>query len=540
MVAKKFIMKRDAQRAMLKGIEKLKEAVCVTLGSAGLNVALHKQFDYPEVTKDGITVAESMSLLDENEDVGLQLVKNASRQTVIEAGDGTTTAICLAHAVISRGLKLLEEGKCSVNVLRQTLLSNKDIAIDYLKKNTEIIKDNKQAMYNIALTSCNGDKKIAELVSEVYEKMGEDGAIELAVTRKPTSQIKYSKGYKIGNGFLSTAFVNVPQKMSVEFKNPYILLYDGTIDSTGPLLDLLNATATQQKSILIIANDYSDTVLKTFIHNAKNKTLSVCVVRSPYYASQRTEVLQDLAIMTGGELITPNIDEGLKKAQDKVGTAKTVIVTAHSTTIIDGNYKTQELEDRIQAIEHTEETKDPEFNDTYNKKRIAKMTKGVAVIEVGGETSAEISEKHARALDAMLAVKASLEEGISAGGGIALMSVKKHIERLACYSQEDSFIKKKVLFPMLEAPLRQIVENANEDPDIMAEKIGRLKDINTGWDTTKKEFTNMKKAGIIDPTKVTKSALKNAISVAVLILSTGCIVSDAILDPQTQQSPPPQ
>lgn len=535
MVAKKFILKEDARKAMLRGVEKLKDAVCVTLGASGLNVAIHKQFDYPEITKDGITVASTMSLADENEDVGLQLVKNASRQTVNETGDGTTTAICLAHAIFSKCLKLLEERKCDENQLKDFLEEYCELTLKTLDKISTKIEKYEREAYNVAYTASNRDCDIACIVHEAYKKMGIDGAIELVATRKQTSDIKFLKGYKFENGYLSTAFVNIRSKMRTEFDNPYILLYDGRIDSTSKLIDLFNKVVTEEKEILIIAQDYSDTVLKTFIHNVQSNTLRVCAVRAPFYASQRTELLEDLAVLTGGKVITPKIDGGLEKAEEKVGSAKKVIVNGFSTSIIDGNCDENELKDRIEAIKHTQEIRDnPELNDSYNKKRIAKMTNGVAVIEVGGATSAEIVERQARALDAMLAVKASIEEGIVPGGGIALMLVRERLFNRSEDPLHDTFMQ------ILEAPARQILQNANENVnDIILSIYEKNKsEQNIGWDTSKHSMADMLQEGIVDPVKVTKSAFKNAISVAILMLTTGCILSDAVVDPASQINPP--
>lgn len=541
MVAKKFILKEEVQEKMLAGVEKLKNAVCVTLGAGGLNVAIHKQFDYPEMTKDGITVADRMSLLDEEEDVGLQMVKNASKQTVIEAGDGTTSCISLAHALYHNGLATLNGQICTINKLKDCLIKSRDTTFKFLDSITTKIKSEKDT-YNIAFTSANGDKTIAKMVTEAYSEMGTDGTIELVNSRTPNCRIKYHKGYKFKSGFLSTAFVNVPQRMTTEFRNAYVLLYDGFVESTAPLVAFFNKAVNEGRSVLIIANDYADTVINTLIHNAKNKTLSVCVVRAPYYASQRTEVLHDLAVLTGGRVMTPRIDDGLEKAIEKTGVAKKIIVNGVNTTIIDGNYDTKELNNRIESIQHSIQTEDPDINDMYNKKRIAKMTKGVCTIEIGGETSTEIVERSARALDAMLAVKASLEEGIIAGGGVPLLFVNDYFNKQEI-SKDDREIIKRIFIKSLQAPFRQIISNAGGNEDyILNTVLHKNKKSNLaeyiGYDVVEKDFVNMKERGIIDPVKVTKCAIKNAVSVVIMMLSTGCILSDVLPDPMVQQSPP--
>jgi chaperonin GroEL len=533
MAAKEIIFDEEGRRALLRGVEKLAKAVKVTLGPAGRNVILEKKFGSPTITKDGVTVAKEIELPDPFENLGAQLVREVASKTSDVAGDGTTTATILAEAIFRNGLKYIASGANAIEIKRGIDTAVEKV-VEELKKMSREVQGRKE-ISEVASISANNDREIGEKIAEAMDKVGKDGVITVEEAKGIETYVEIVEGMQFDRGYISPYFVTNPEKMECVLEEPYILIYDKKISSIRDILPILEKVAQQGRPILVIAEDVEGEALATLVVNKLRGVLQACAVKAPGYGDRRKAMLEDIAILTGGKVISEEAGMKLESAQlSDLGRAKRVVVDKDNTTIVEGYGSKENIKARIAQIKaQIEETKS-DYDREKLQERLAKLAGGVAVIYVGAATETEMKEKKARIEDALHATKAAVEEGIVPGGGVAYIRAKKALENLKLEGDKQFGVE--IVKQALVEPLKQIAENAGYNGAVIAEKVEQLPETH-GFDALTGEFKDMIEAGIIDPTKVERIALQNAASVAGLLLTTEALVTE-IKEKKKENVPP--
>ncbi|MEO0224957.1 MAG: chaperonin GroEL [candidate division WOR-3 bacterium] len=525
MAAKDIIYNEVAQRAILRGVEKLSNAVKVTLGPAGRNVVLEKKFGSPTITKDGVTVAKEIELEDPFENVGAQLVKEVASKTSDVAGDGTTTATVLAEAIYREGVKMVTAGANPTEVKRGIDLAVERV-VNYLKKISKKVETTKE-IEQVATISANNDNEIGRKIAEAMDKVGRDGVITVEEGKGIETYVEVVNGYQFDRGYISPYFVTDAEKMEVVLENPYILITDRKISSVREILPVLEKIVQTGKPLLIIAEEVEGEALATLVVNKLRGTLQVAAVKAPGYGDRRKEMLRDIAILTGGIVVSEETGMKFENVRlDDLGKAKKVVIDKENTTIIEGYGRKEDIEARIKQIKKQIEETKSDYDREKLQERLAKLSGGVAVIYVGASTETEMKEKKARIEDALHATKAAVEEGIVPGGGTAYIRAIEELEKLEAELEGDKKIGVKIVKKALEEPLKQIAYNAGYEGSLVVEEVKRRgkENINIGFNALTGEYVDMLSAGIIDPTKVERVALQNAASISGLLLTTEAIV----------------
>lgn len=523
-MAKQIKYGEEARKALERGVNAVANTVKVTLGPRGRNVVLDKKYGTPTVTNDGVTIAREIELEDPFENQGAQLLKEAATKTNDVAGDGTTTATLLAQVMVLEGLKNLAAG-ANPMLLRRGMAKAVEAAVEGLRRISKPI-DNKESIAHVAAISA-ADEEIGQLIAEAMEKVGKDGVITVEESKTIGTTLEVVEGMQFDRGYISPYMVTDAEKMEAVLEEPVILITDKKLSSVQDLLPLLEQIVQHGKKLLIIADDVEGEALATLVVNKLRGTFSCVAVKAPGFGDRRKEMLQDIAILTGGQVISEELGYDLKDVTlDMLGRARQVKVTKEHTTIVGGAGNPEDIKKRINQIKAQIEETTSDYDREKLQERLAKLAGGVAVIQVGAATETELKEKKHRIEDALAATKAAVEEGIVPGGGVALLNVMEDVQKVVDSLEGDFKTGAKIVLKALEAPVRQIAENAGVDGSIIVEKIKAAKDPNFGYDAYREEFTDMIKRGIIDPTKVTRTALQNAASIASMILTTEAIVVD--------------
>ncbi len=531
-MAKKIEFGETARTKLLKGLDALANAVKVTLGPKGRNVVIEKKFGAPTVTKDGVTVAKEIELKDPEENLGAQMVREVASKTSDVAGDGTTTATVLAQAIYKEGVKNVTAGANSMAIKRGLDKACEKIVEELRKLSKEV--SSKKEIAQVATISANGDKEIGELIADAMEKVGKDGVITVEEAKGTKTELDIVEGMQFDKGYLSPYFVTDAEKMICEYEEPFILIYEKKISNMRDLLPVLEKVAQQGRPLVIIAEDVEGEALATLVVNKIRGVLNVVAVKAPGFGERRKEMMKDIAILTGGKFISEDLGIKLENVQlSDLGKAKKVIVEKENTTIVEGYGSKEAIEGRIKQIKKEIEESTSDYDKEKLQERLAKLAGGVAVIRVGAATEVEMKEKKARVEDALHATRAAVEEGIVAGGGVALIRAGKVLENLKLEGDEQLGVE--ILKKTIEEPAKQIAYNAGKEGAVIVEKIKAEKG-NIGYNAAKDEFVDMMEAGIIDPTKVTRSALENAVSVAGLMITTEAIVTEI---PEEKKETPP-
>jgi len=531
MAAKIVNFSDDARQRMLRGVNILANAVKVTLGPKGRNVVLEKSFGAPTVTKDGVSVAKEIELKDKFENMGAQMVKEVASKTADVAGDGTTTATVLAQAILREGMKAVAAGMNPMD-LKRGIDRAVTGAVAELKKLSTPCNDTK-AIAQVATVSANADEEIGKLIAEAMEKVGRDGVITVEEGSGLSNELDVVEGMQFDRGYLSPYFINNQQSMSCELENPLILIFDKKISNIREMLPVLEGTAKSGRPLLIIAEDVEGEALATLVVNTIRGIVKVAAVKAPGFGDRRKAMLQDIAVLTGGTLISEELGLTLEKASlNDLGTAKRVVVAKENTTIIDGAGKKADIDGRIAQIRAQIEETTSDYDREKLQERLAKLAGGVAVIKVGAATEVEMKEKKARVEDALHATRAAVEEGVVPGGGVALIRALAAVKNLKG-DNHDQEMGITILRRAMEEPLRQIVANAGEEPSVVIAKIMENKG-GFGYNASTGEYGDMVSMGILDPTKVSRTALQNAASVAGLMITTEAMVAEA---PKEEKAP---
>ena len=522
-MSKEIKFGEDARKKMLDGVNTLADTVKVTLGPKGRNVVLDKNFGAPLITNDGVTIAKEIELDDPYENIGARLVKEVATKTNDIAGDGTTTATVLAQAIIKEGVKNVAAGGDPM-AIKRGIDKAVDTAVDALKEISSEI-NGKEDIARVASISAN-NQEIGELIADAMEKVSKDGVITIEESKTATTGLNVVEGMQFDKGYISPYFVTDTDKMETVMENPYILITDKKIGNIQEILPLLESVMQSSGKLVIIADDIEGEALSTLVLNKLRGVLNVVAVKAPGFGDSRKEMLEDIAILTGGEVITSDLGLELKDTTiEQLGRAKQVKVQKENTIIVDGLGDKAKLADRVKQIRNQIEETTSEFDKEKLQERLAKIAGGVAVIEVGAATEVEMKEKKLRIEDALSATKAAVEEGIVAGGGTALINVIPKVEKLVDTMEEDEKLGAKIVLKALEEPLRQIAKNAGLEGAVILQKV-KTSEVGIGFNAAKEEYVDMKKTGIVDPTKVTRSALQNAASIAGMFLTTESVVTD--------------
>ncbi len=522
MAAKIIKFDQDGRNAILKGVNTLADAVKVTLGPKGRNVVIDKSFGSPLITKDGVTVAKEIELEDKFENMGAQLVKEVASKTSDVAGDGTTTATVLAQSIYRQGSKLVAAGHNPMEIKRG-IDKAVDTIVSELQKISKPIKDHKE-IAQVGTISANNDKTIGDIIAEAMEKVGKEGVITVEEAKSMETSLETVEGMQFDRGYLSPYFVTDSERMEATLENAMILIHDKKITSMKDLLPILEQTAKSGRPLLIIAEDIEGEALATLVVNKLRGVLNVCAVKAPGFGDRRKAMLEDIAILTGGQVISEEVGFKLDQTTiDMLGTAKRITVDKDNTTIIDGGGKEEAIQGRIKQIRAQIEETTSDYDREKLQERLAKLVGGVAVIKVGAATEVEMKEKKARVEDALHATRAAVDEGIVPGGGVAYIRAVSALDALKLDAEQQFGVT--VVKVSLEAPIRQIAENAGIDASIVVDKVKNGKDA-FGYDAATDEYVDMLKAGIIDPTKVSRYALQNAASIAGLMLTTEALIAE--------------
>ena len=524
-MAKQLQFNEEARKSLVNGVEKISKAVMTTLGPKGRLVLLDKKYGAPTVTKDGVSVAREIELEDPFENMGAQLLKEVAAKTNDVAGDGTTTATVLAWSITKEGMKSVAAGVNPMGIKRGIDKAVQD-AVECIKKEAKMIQD-KEEIAQVASISANNDRTIGDEIANAMDKVGKDGVITVEESKTIETTVDFVEGMQFDRGYLSAYFCNNRDTMTAVLDNPYILIYDKKISSMKDLLPLLEKVAQSGKPLLIIAEDVDGEALATLVLNAVRGTLSVVAVKAPGFGDRRKAMLEDIAILTGGQVITEELGMKLENADiSMLGRAKSVKVEKENTTIINGAGEASAIRDRIAQIKLQIEDCTSDYDREKLQERLAKLAGGVAVVNVGAATEVELKEKKHRVEDALSATRAAIEEGVIPGGGVALVQAVNDLSKkdLSALSEEEK-VGYRIVIRALEEPIRQIAENAGVDGSIIADKCKNEKQ-GVGFDANAMQWVNMVESGIIDPVKVTRSALQNAASIASLILTTECAVTD--------------
>ena len=521
-MAKQMKFDVEARASMLRGVEKLSRAVKVTLGPKGRNVILDKKFGSPNVTKDGVSVAKEIELDDPFENMGAQMVREVASKTSDIAGDGTTTATVLAEAIYREGLKNVTAGANPMS-LKRGIDKATETLVDALAKLSKKTKSTDE-LAQVGTISANGDTEVGKMIADAMAKVGEDGPITLEESKSMETSLEVKEGMLFDKGYLSPYFVTSAESMEAELEDPYILLFEKKISSLQDLLPLLQSVAKSGKPLLIIAEDVEGEALATLVVNKLRGTLNVCAVKAPGFGDRRKAMMEDIAILTNGRFITEDLGIKLESVTlEDLGRAKRVTVSKEETVIVDGAGKKADINARVDQIRRQIEETTSDYDREKLQERQAKLSGGVAVLNVGAATESEMKEKKARVEDALHATRAAAEEGIVPGGGVALIRAQKALDKLEL--EGDEAVGVEIVRRACEAPLRQLVDNAGIEGAIVVQEVKKQKG-NNGYNVATNAYVDMIAAGIIDPTKVTRSALQNAASIAGLLLTTECMVTD--------------
>ena len=521
-MAKQIKFDADARQKILAGVEKLSNAVTSTLGPSGRNVILDKKFGSPQITKDGVTVAKEIELPDPFENMGAQMVKEVASKTNDVAGDGTTTATLLAEAIYREGLKNLTAGANGM-ALKRGIDAATAAVVDGIAKLSKKVKSADE-IAQVATLSANGDEEIGKMISEAMEKVGKEGTITVEEAKTLESSLDVVEGMQFDKGYLSPYFVTNPDSMECELENPFILLFEKKISNLQDMLPLLQAVAKSGRPLMIIAEDVEGEALATLVVNKLRGTFQVCAVKAPGFGDRRKAILEDIAILTGGKLISEDIGIKLENVTiDMLGRAKKVVVDKDNTTVVEGLGKSADIKARVEQIKRQIEETTSDYDREKLQERLAKLAGGVALIKVGAATEAAMKEKKDRVDDALHATRAAVEEGIVPGGGVAYLRCQKAIEALQL--EGDEKVGAAIIARAIEAPLRKLVGNAGLEAALVIANVKKATGTN-GYNVRTGEYVDMLKAGVVDPAKVTRSALQNAASIAGLLLTTDCMVTD--------------
>lgn len=533
MTAKQVLFGNDARSRMVNGVNVLADAVKVTLGPKGRNVVLERAFGGPTITKDGVSVAKEVELKDKFENMGAQMVKEVASKTSDNAGDGTTTATVLAQAIVDEGMKYVAAGMSPMD-LKRGIDKAVAAAIEQLHSLSKPTTTSKEVA-QVGAISANSDHEIGDIIAEAMEKVGKEGVITVEDGKSLHNELEVVEGMQFDRGYLSPYFINNPDKQVALLENPYLLLVEKKISNIRDLLPILEQVAKSGRPLLIIAEDIEGEALATLVVNSIRGVLKTVAVKAPGFGDRRKAMLEDIAILTGGTVISSDVGLTLEKATlAELGSAKKVEVNKESTTIIDGAGKEDQIEARVKQIRAQMEETSSDYDREKLQERVAKLAGGVALIKVGAATEVEMKEKKARVEDALHATRAAVEEGVVAGGGVALIRAKQAIKEIKGDNPEqDAGIK--IVLRAMEEPMRQIVRNAADEPSVVVDRVANGKG-NFGFNAQTGEYGDMIEMGVLDPTKVTRTALQNAASVASLILTTECMIADM---PEDKPAMPP-
>jgi len=532
-MAKKILFDTSAREKLKAGVDTLADAVKVTLGPKGRNVILDKKFGAPNVNKDGVSVAKEIELKDPIENMGAQLVKEVASKTADSAGDGTTTATVLAQAIFTTGIKSVTAGANPMD-LKRGIDKAVTAIVKNLKEQSKPISNNSE-IAQVATISANSDKEIGDMIANAMEKVGKDGVITVEEAKGRETEVKTVEGMQFDRGYLSPYFVTNTDKMEAEMDRPYVLIYDKKISSMKELLPVLELTAQTGRPLLIISEDVDGEALATLVVNKIRGALKVAAVKAPGFGDRRKAMLEDIAVLTGGQVISEERGFKLENATlDFLGVAEKIIVDKDNTTIVNGSGKKEDITARINQIKVQIENTTSDYDKEKLQERLAKLSGGVAILYIGAATEVEMKEKKDRVDDALHATRAAVEEGIVPGGGVAFLRAVEALDKVKGYN-EDENIGVNIVRTALEAPLRTIVANAGGEGSVVVNKVREGKD-DYGYNARDNKYENFFAAGIIDPTKVTRLALENAASIAGLLLTTECVIAD---DPETKDSMPP-
>ena len=521
-MAKQIKFDADARQKILAGVEKLSSAVTSTLGPSGRNVILDKKFGSPQITKDGVTVAKEIELPDPFENMGAQMVKEVASKTNDVAGDGTTTATLLAEAIYREGLKNLTAGANGM-ALKRGIDKATEAVVEAIAKISKKVKSADE-IAQVATLSANGDEEIGKMISEAMDKVGKEGTITVEEAKTLESSLDVVEGMQFDKGYLSPYFVTSPDNMECELENPFVLLFEKKISNLQDMLPLLQAVAKTGRPLMIIAEDVEGEALATLVVNKLRGTFQVCAVKAPGFGDRRKAILEDIAILTGGKLISEDLGIKLENVQiTDLGRAKKVVVDKDNTTIVEGLGKGADIKARVELIKRQIEETTSDYDREKLQERLAKLAGGVALIKVGAATEAAMKEKKDRVDDALHATRAAVEEGIVPGGGVAYLRAQKCIEALKL--EGDEKVGASIIARAIEAPLRKLVNNAGQEAALVIANVKKATGTN-GYNVRTGEYCDLLKAGVVDPAKVTRSALQNAASIAGLLLTTDCMVTD--------------
>ena len=533
-MAKQLLFSEDARKKLLSGVEQISKAVKTTLGPCGRMVMLDKKYGAPTITKDGVSVAKEIELADPYENMGAQFVREVASKTNDDAGDGTTTATVLSYALVREGIKSVAAGMRPIEIKRGMDKAVK-IAVDEIKKNAKPVKG-ADDITNIATISANNDAEIGKMLADAIEKVGKDGVITVEESKNMDMTVDTVEGMQFDRGYISSYFVTDRERMEADFDDAYVLIYDKKISAMKDLLPILEKVANAGKALVIICEDMDGEALTTLVLNTIRGTIRVCAVKAPGFGDRRKDMLQDIAILTGGTVVSEEVGLKLETCDiDVLGKAKSIKIDKDNTTIVGGAGNAKAIKERVTEIKNAIEKSTSSYDKEQLQKRLAKLSGGVAVINVGADTETEMKEKKFRIEDTIAATRAALEEGIVSGGGMALIEASKALATLPEDLTEDEKVGFKIVRRALEEPIRQIAENAGLDGAVIAERAKNEKK-GIGFNARTNEWVNMLEAGIIDPAKVTCSALKNAASVAGTLLTTECAITD-IPEPKAPAAP---
>jgi chaperonin GroEL len=530
-MAKQVIHGEDSRQAILRGVNQLADAVAITLGPKGRNVVIDKKFGSPTITKDGVTVAKEIELKEPLENMGAQMVREVASKTSDVAGDGTTTATVLARQIFKEGVKTVAAG-ANPMALKRGIEKAVERAVEAIKEQSKPVKGD--AIAQVGTVSANGDQTIGGIIAEAMKKVGKDGVITVEESKSLDTLLEVVEGMQFDRGYLSAYFVTDPERMEATLENALILLNEKKISSMKDLLPLLEQVAKLGKPLLIVAEDVEGEALATLVVNKLRGTLQVCAVKAPGFGDRRKAMLEDIAILTGGKVISEDLGIKLENVKlEDLGKSKKITVDKDNTTIVEGAGKAADIQGRVATIRRQIEETTSDYDREKLQERLAKLVGGVAVIKVGAATETELKEKKARVEDAMHATRAAVEEGIVPGGGVTLVRAAKALDALKL-KDEDEQIGVNIVKRALEEPLRKIAENAGHEGAVIVERVKAEKSDNMGFNAESEQFEDLVKAGVIDPAKVARTALQNAASIAALMLTTEALVSEI---PEEKKAP---
>jgi len=524
-MAKQLVFSDEARRLILKGVEQLARAVKVTMGPKGRNVVLDKKFGSPTVTKDGVTVAKEIDLQDPYENMGAQMVKEVAEKTSDNAGDGTTTATVLAESIYREGLKNVTAGANPMALKRGIEAAVAKVVEEIAALSKKIDSKNTKEVEQVATIAANSDSVIGKKIAEAFDSVGKDGVITVEESKTINTELKIVEGMQFDQGYLSPYFSTDMEKMTCELDSPYILISESKINNIKDIVPLLEKVAKSGSPLLIISEDVEGEALATLVVNNMRKTLSCAAVKAPGYGDRRKAMLEDIAVLTGGKAITADLGLKLENVElQDLGRAKKIKIDKDNTTIVEGAGKTADIKGRINQIKNQIETTDSSYDKEKLQERLAKLSGGVAIINVGAATETEMKEKKARVEDALHATRAAVEEGIVPGGGVAFLRAIDALSTLKLKGDEKTGVD--IIRKALEAPVRQLCDNAGLEGSVIVDHLKKQK-INIGYDINKDDYVDMLESGVIDPAKVTRTALQNASSIASLLLTTEALITDA-------------